>query len=43
VEDAALRVDSGRETFIVFRNAETDTVSILYRRRDGNYGLIEPD
>jgi putative sigma-54 modulation protein len=43
VEDAALRVDSGTETFFVFRNAETDAVSILYRRSDGNYGLIEPD
>lgn len=45
IEDAALRVDgdSGGETFIVFRNAETDTVSILYRRKDGNLGLIEPD
>ena len=43
VEDAALRVDGGKETFIVFRNAETDSVSILYRRKDGNFGLIEPD
>jgi putative sigma-54 modulation protein len=43
VEDAALRVESGSETFVVFRNAESDAVSILYRRRDGNYGLIEPD
>jgi putative sigma-54 modulation protein len=43
IEDAALRVDSGSETFVVFRNAETDAVSILYRRSDGNYGLIEPD
>jgi putative sigma-54 modulation protein len=45
IEDAALRVDggSGGETFIVFRNAETDAVSILYRRKDGNLGLIEPD
>ena len=45
IEDAALRVDgdSGGETFIVFRNSETDTVSILYRRKDGNLGLIEPD
>ena len=32
-----------RETFVVFRNAETDAVSILYRRKDGNLGLIEPD
>lgn len=43
VEDATLRVESGSETFFVFRNAETDAISILYRRTDGNYGLIEPD
>ncbi len=43
IEDAALRVDGGAETFIVFRNADTDAVSILYRRKDGNFGLIEPD
>jgi putative sigma-54 modulation protein len=43
VEDAALRVETGPDTFVVFRNAETDAVSILYRRKDGNLGLIEPD
>lgn len=43
VEDAALRVESGPETFIVFRNADTDAVSIVYRRKDGNFGLIEPE
>ena len=43
IEDAALRVDGSAETFVVFRNAETDAVSILYRRKDGNLGLIEPD
>ena len=43
IDDAVLRVDSGAETFVVFRNAETYAVSILYRRTDGNYGLIEPD
>jgi putative sigma-54 modulation protein len=42
IEDAALRVEDGTETFVVFRNAETDAVSILYRRKDGNLGLIEP-
>ena len=42
VEDAALRVEEGSETFVVFRNADTDAVSILYRRKDGNLGLIEP-
>jgi putative sigma-54 modulation protein len=43
VEDAALRVEGSADAFVVFRNAETDAVSILYRRSDGNYGLIEPD
>jgi putative sigma-54 modulation protein len=43
IEDAALRVDGADETFVVFRNADTDAVSILYRRKDGNLGLIEPD
>ena len=43
VEDAALRVEGSAEAFVVFRNADTDAVSILYRRKDGNLGLIEPD
>jgi len=43
VEDAALRVEAGPDTFVVFRNSDSDAVSILYRRKDGNLGLIEPD
>jgi putative sigma-54 modulation protein len=43
IEDAALRLEGSAESFIVFRNADTDTVGILYRRKDGNLGLIEPD
>jgi putative sigma-54 modulation protein len=43
VEDAALRLESGAETFVVFRDAESDNVNILYRRKDGNLALIEPD
>ena len=43
IEDAAMRLDSGSDTFVVFRNAESESVSILYRRKDGNLGLIEPD
>jgi putative sigma-54 modulation protein len=43
VEDAALRLDGGEEAFIVFRNADTDAIGILFRRKDGNLGLIEPD
>ena len=43
IEDAALRVESGPETFVVFRNADTDAISIVHRRKDGSLGLIEPD
>ena len=43
IDDAVLRIDGSRDMFVVFRNAETDAVSILFRRKDGNLGLIEPD
>ena len=43
VEDAALRVEGSADSFVVFRNASSDTVNILYRRKDGNLGLIEPE
>ena len=42
-EDAALRIDDAAESFVVFRNSETDAVNILFRRKDGNLGLIEPE
>jgi len=32
----------GHETFFVFYNANTNSINVLYRRRDGAYGLIEP-
>jgi putative sigma-54 modulation protein len=43
VEDAALRVGGGTDTFVVFRNSATDAINILYRRKDGHLGLIEPE
>ncbi len=43
VEDAALRVESGPDAFLVFRNSATDTINIVYRRKDGHLGLIEPE
>ena len=43
LEDAALRLDEVDDAFVVFRNAEDDAVNILYRRKDGNIGLIEPE
>ncbi|AEB12289.1 ribosome hibernation-promoting factor, HPF/YfiA family [Marinithermus hydrothermalis] len=41
-EDAAIQMEALGHDFFVFRNAETDEINVIYRRRDGNYGLIEP-
>jgi putative sigma-54 modulation protein len=41
-EEAMMRVQDAAEQFLVFRNAETDRVGVLYKRKDGNFGLIEP-
>lgn len=41
-EEAALQMDLLGHSFFVFRDAENDQVSVVYRRRSGGYGLIEP-
>lgn len=41
-EEAALQLEMIGHDFFVFRNSETNDTSVIYRRRDGNYGLIEP-
>jgi putative sigma-54 modulation protein len=41
-EDAIAAMDELGHTFFVFVNAETEKVAILYQRRDGDLGLIEP-
>lgn len=33
----------GHENFFVFFNVNTNAINVLYRRRDGTYGLIEPE
>ena len=33
----------GHENFFIFFNANTNVINVLYQRRDGNYGLIEPE
>jgi putative sigma-54 modulation protein len=42
-EEAAAQMELVGHDFFVFRNAETEEVNVIYRRRDGNYGLIEPE
>ena len=41
-EDAAVAMDELGHDFYVFVNAETERLAVLYRRRDGDLGLIEP-
>ena len=43
VEDALILLRDNGDAFIVFRNASTELVNVLYRRLDGHFGLIEPD
>jgi putative sigma-54 modulation protein len=43
VEDAALRIEDGNDAFLVFRNDTTESINILYRRKDGRLGLIDPE
>lgn len=41
-EEAAIILTDSDDQFIVFRDAETNKVGVLYNRTDGNFGLIEP-
>jgi len=41
-EEAALQLDAIDKDFLVFVDIDTDEIGIIYRRRDGNFGLIEP-
>lgn len=41
-EEAALELSARTDSFVVFRDADTNRVGVLYKRQDGNFGLIEP-
>ena len=41
-EEAVMQLDADENQFLVFRNAENERVSVIYKRKDGNYGLIQP-
>ncbi len=41
-EEASLQLDALEKSFLVFIDADTDEVNVIYRRLDGAYGLIEP-
>lgn len=43
VEEAAMQMDLLGHNFFVFANDNTNKVNVLYKRKDGNFGLIEPE
>lgn len=42
LDEALLQIDLLGHDFYVFRNADSDDLNVIYRRRDGGFGLIEP-
>lgn len=42
-EDACVQMELLGHSFFVFLNAETDQVNVVYRRKNGSFGLIEPE
>jgi putative sigma-54 modulation protein len=42
VEEAVLQMDLADQGFLVFTNARSSQINVLYRRKDGHYGLIQP-
>lgn len=41
-EEAAMQLNMSRQDFLVFRNALSSEINVIYKRADGNLGLIEP-
>jgi putative sigma-54 modulation protein len=42
VDDAVMQLELTHSEFLVFKNSETSAISVVYRRRDGHYGVIVP-
>lgn len=42
-EEACIQMELLGHSFFVFRNADTDEVNVVYKRKGGTYGLIEPE
>lgn len=41
-EEAVLNLNAQERNFLIFRNADNQRISVIYKRSDGNYGLIQP-
>lgn len=43
IEEAVMQMDMLDQEFLAFTNTRNSKMSVIYRRKDGNYGLIEPE
>lgn len=43
VDEAVMQMDLLHKDFLVFTNSVNDAINVIYRRKDGNFGLIEPE
>lgn len=43
VDEAVLQMELIGHNFFLFQNAETNKINVVYKRKDGDYGLLEPD
>src|SRR5215470_6167408 len=43
VDDAAIQIGGSDRDFLVFRNSDTERLNVVYKRKDGNIGWIEPE
>ena len=41
-QEAAMMLDAGKEPFLLFRDSESGEISLIHKRADGNYGLVQP-
>jgi putative sigma-54 modulation protein len=43
IEEAAIQLETAEHGFVVFRDSQSDRLSVLFKRKDQNYGLIAPE
>lgn len=43
IDEASMELELFKDNFLVFKNADTETINVIYKREDGNYGLIAPE
>ena len=43
VDDAAIQIGDSDRDFLVFRNSDSERLNVVYKRKDGNIGWIEPE